>query len=292
MSNSTVTDFESTIPGVKITELKQLISTEANDGKTVLLVEGPDDKTFYVRYVSEPHVVFDVLKGCYYMPDIIRGVENDAILTDRVIGIKDADFDRILGNSYDLNNLFLTDTHDWETMTLTEECERNVTIEALGRTESGVFEKVMKDLKNYSYLKLYNITEIYEKGKEGISFQDFSISNVYCGNEECKVEKCLEKVKAHNNNFRHAHFPCEEDIEHFKKSFPNPDLFQFTCGHDLIQGIVQLMIHINGTSVGVGDKETSRILRTSFTKDMFQATQLYQDIVNWSATHHTVVWAA
>ena len=292
MSSNTVTDFESTVPGVKLTELKQLLSHEANEGKMVMLVEGPDDKTFYVHYVSESHVVFSVMKTCYYMPDIINIVKDDAVLADRVIGIKDADFDRVLGQSFPFDNLFLTDTHDWETMTLTEECERNVTIEALGRTESDVFSKVLSDLKNYSYLKLYNKIEVCNKGKEGISFQDFSISNVYDGTEACKVEKCIEKVKVHNNNYRLAHFPCEADIEGIKTAYPNPDLLQFTCGHDVIQAVVQYMIHLKGASTEIGVKETARIFRTTFTKEMFKATQLYQNIADWSLAHHAIVWAA
>ena len=292
MSGSTVTDFESTMPGVKVTEIKQLLSHEANEGKTVLLVEGQDDKTFYVHYVSESHVVFFVLNTCQYMPEIIKSVKDDAFLFDRVIGIRDADFDRILGKSINVENLFLTDTHDWETMTLTEECERNVTIEALGRTETGVFSKVLSDLKNYSYLKLYNMAEICDKGKEGIRFRDFSISNVYDGKEECKIDKCIEKVKLHHNNKRLAYFPCEADIESIKTAYPNPDLLQFTSGHDVIQAVVQYMICLKGAGTEVGVKETARIFRTSFTKEKFQTTRLYKEIAEWSSLHHTIVWAA
>lgn len=292
MGRSTVTDFESTIPGVKLTEIKQLLSHDANEGKTVMLVEGPDDRTFYVRYVSEPHVEVFVLNTCHFMSDILRQAKNDVVLSERVIGIKDADFDRILGKEYHLDNLFLTDTHDWETMTQTVESERNVTIEALGRTEIGVFTKVMNDLKNYSYVKLYNIVEICNKGKEGINFQDFSISNIYDGENECEIECCLDKVKNHNNNARLAHFPGKAEIDGVKSVHPNPDLLQFSCGHDVIQGVVQRMIHLKGAGTDVGFKETARIFRTSFTADMFKATQLYRDIANWSLSHHAIVWAA
>lgn len=292
MGVSTVTVFESQIPGVKITELKQLLSHEANEGKTIILVEGIDDRTFYVRYVSEPNVVFSVLNSCHFMPDILSRAKSDKVLAERVIGIKDADFDRILGKDYHLDNLFITDTHDWETMAQTNESERNVTIEALGRTETGIFTKVMNDLKNYSYLKLYNIAEICDKGKEGINFRDFSISNIYNGEDECEVDKCLEKVKDHNNNARLPHFPGEEEIAEVKTAYPNPDPLQFTCGHDVIQGVVQRIIHLKGTSTEVGVKETARIFRTTFTADLFKTTQLYRDIANWSQVHNAVVWAA
>lgn len=269
-----------------------MLSSDENKGKTVVLVEGPDDKTFYAHYVDEEHVVFDVLKGCYDMPFILTEVKTDATLSDKVIGIKDADFDRISGKTYGLPNMFLTDTHDWETMTLTEESEHNIAIEALNRSEKGLFNKVMNDLISYSYLKLYNQVEICEKCLAGISFDDFSISKIYDGNTACKIDDCLREVSNHNNNSRHSHFPKEENIDRIKLAFPTPDLLQFTCGHDLVNGVVRRLIYCKGSSTEVGEKEVSRILRTSFRKELFERTLLYQAIKKWTEAHHTIVWAA
>ena len=95
----------------KVKEISMMLSTEENKGKNMMLVEGPDDKTFYAHYVSEEHIVFNVLKGCYYMAQILALVNKDAVLCDRVIGIKDADFDRVRGKTYPLPNMFMTDTH-------------------------------------------------------------------------------------------------------------------------------------------------------------------------------------
>ena len=144
MSGSTVTAVVEKLPASKVKEISMMLSTDENKEKNMVLVEGPDDKTFYAYYVSENDVVFNVLKGCYYMPTILALVNKDTSLRDRVIGIKDADFDRVTGKTYSQPNLFLTDTHDWETMTLTEESEHNVAIEALNRSEKGLFGKVMK----------------------------------------------------------------------------------------------------------------------------------------------------
>ena len=269
-----------------------MLSSEENKGKNVMLVEGPDDKTFYAHYVSEEHIVFSVLKGCYYMAQILTLVNKDASLCDRVIGIKDADFDRMRGKTYHLPNMFLTDTHDWETMTLTEESEQNIAIEALNRSEKGLFKKVMNDLVIFSYLRFYNQVEICEQNLQGISFEDFSMQKIYDGDTACTTEDCLREVRKHNNNSRHAHFPECADLDRIMAAYPSPDLLQFTCGHDLVSGVVQRLICCKGCSTDVGEKEVSRILRTSFRKELFGQTQLYKSVAAWAESHRTVVWAA
>ena len=292
MCRSTVLAEIEKHPASRVKEMSMMLSTEENKGKNIMLVEGPDDRTFYAHYVSEENVVISVLKGCYYMPFILTLVNKDTVLSDRVIGIKDADFDRITGKTHSLPNMFLTDTHDWETMTLTEESEHNIAIEALNRSENGLFNKVMNDLVSYSYLKLYNQVEICEKSLAGISFEDFSMKKIYDGATACKIEDCLREVSKHNNNSRHAHFPKTSDIERIKAAYPAPDLLQFTCGHDVVNGVVQRLICCKGTSTDVGEKEVARILRTSFTKEMFEQTLLYKAIKNWADAHHAIVWAA
>ena len=292
MCRSTVTAVVEKNPASKVKEISMILSSDENKEKNVVLVEGPDDKTFYAHYVNEEHVVFNVLQGCFFMPFILTLVNKDATLCDRVIGIKDADFDRITGKTFGLPNMFLTDTHDWETMTLTEESEHNIAVEALNRSEKGLFNKVMNDLISYSYLKLYNQVEICDKKLAGISFVNFSISKIYDGNAACITNDCLREVSNHNNNSRHAHFPKEEDINMIKRAFSKPDLLQLTCGHDLVKGVVQRLIYCKGNSTDVGEKEVSRILRTAFRIELFERTLLYQAIKKWAEAHHTIVWAA
>jgi len=292
MCRNTVTDEVKKLPESKVKEMSMMLSTEKNKGKNIMLVEGPDDRTFYAHHVSEEHVVFSVLKGCYYMTFILTLVNKDTVLSDRVIGIKDADFDHITGRTNSLPNMFLTDTHDWETMTLTEESEHNIAIEVLNRSENGLFNKVMNDLIWYSYLKLYNQVEICEKGLECISFKNFAIKKIYDGDMACTVDDCLREVGKHNNNSRHAHFPKATDRNRIKAEYQVPDLLQFTCGHDIVNGVVQRLICCKGKSTDVGEKEVSRILRISFRKELFEQTLLYKAIKNWADAHHTIVWAA
>ena len=211
MAVSTIIDSIAQIPRSKISELQMMLSTDANYGKSVILVEGSDDRKFYTRFVSCKHAVLAVMDGCYRMSQILSMVKEVSELKNMVIGIKDADFDHITCKKYQLDNLFMTDTHDWETMVLTTGCEDNVAIEALGRREPGLFDKVMANLTNYSYIKLYNDVEVLGKDLDGINFKGFSISNVYDGENPCQIDDSLLKVKNHGGNTTKTHFPSESD---------------------------------------------------------------------------------
>lgn len=292
MTGNTVTAGVANIPGSKVAEMRMMLSTDANKGKRMALVEGADDRKFYKRFVSDSHIVINVLEGCFYMPDILSLSNQSVALKDKVIGIKDADFDHITGKQYGLDNLFTTDTHDWETMVMTSECEKNVAIEALDRKEDCLFEQVMKDLTDYSYLKLYNTVEVCGKGLDGILFKGFTLSNIYDGSAPCSIDVALNAVKSHGNNARLAHFPKKEDIANIKQSFSGLDFKQLSCGHDVIHGVVCRLTHLRGCSPTIGYSDIEMLFRTSCTNDFFKTTNLYRQVEAWSQAHNTVVWAA
>lgn len=290
MQISTVIDSLVRIPETKLSEMVMMLSTEANKNKTILLVEGPDDRTFYSRFVSDCDIVFNVLEGCYFMPKILSLAKSFETLQNKLIGIKDADFDHIIGTVYATDTLFLTDTHDWETMVMTEECENNLLLEALGKKDSGLFNKVMTDLVNYSYFKLYNFVELCSKNLEGINFKGLSLSKFYDGTNPCRIDLILSVVKAHANNAKLGHFPSEGDLEQFKRRFPSLDLSQLTCGHDVIHGVVRRLTFLKGVNISLGKVSIEMLLRCSYSIDIFKTTRLYQAVSSWAMAHGVIVW--
>ena len=292
MVKSTVTECIAKIPSSKVTEIKMMLSTDANKDKSIMLVEGIDDKMFFGFFIDDEKIEIDVLDSCFYMPDILSLSNADTTLKDKVIGIKDADFDHITGKSYALNNLFVTDTHDWETMVISETCECRVAMEGLERKEKGLFKQVMCHLENYSYLKLFNEIEVLNKGKDGIRFKGLILSKFYDGVNACELKKSLDAVKAHGNNNSLAHFPSESDVERIKHQYAGVNLCQLTCGHDLIHGLVCRLTKLKGRSPKVGYAEIERIFRSCCSNEILRATNLYNQVDAWAQAHGTTVWAA
>lgn len=292
MPRSTVTDSEANTPESKLTELEMTLRTEGNKDKCIVMVEGPDDRKFYLRFVDDACVVVKAMKGCAHLPQIIALLENGHPLKDRIIGIKDADFDHVLGVNYGLDNLFVTDTHDWETMAMVDHCEEQVSIEALDRREAGLFNTVMRDIINYSFLKLYNSVEICGNNLDGVLFEGLKLFGVYNGNDSIRLDDCLEKVKNHGNNARLVHFPQEQDIERFKQRYPDIDLLQLSCGHDVIHCLIYKLRSVLDRSPEIGYSNIERLLRVSYPLEIFKTTQLYQKVADWSDEHDRTIWAA
>lgn len=292
MADSTVTDSIKKFPKAKVSELRMMLSTDANKDKHIMLIEGSDDRKFYGQFISDNHILMNVLDSCYYMHQILVMINSVDTLKDKVIGIKDADFDHITHKDYALDNLFVTDTHDWETMVIESKCENSISLEALDRKEVGLFEKVMKDLTDYSYIKLYNDVEICGNDLDGILFKGLSLERIYDGANSCRLDSCLSTVKSHGNNSRLTHFPTENDIERLKLCYSKMDLRQLTCGHDLIHGVVCRLQYLKGSSLNIGYNAIEMIFRVSCDLDYFKTTSLYHLVSSWAKKHGTVVWAA
>ena len=195
-----------------------------------------------------------------------------------------------LDNDNERPRLRLSDDQVWQEI-----------IKYAGVGNSSDFQKLEKSkqretlrtyLTNYSYLKLHNQEEICEKGLDGINFRNFAIHRIYDGDTACDVEVCLREIKNHNNNARLVHFPDKKDIDTIRKKYPTPDLLQFTCGHDIIHGVVRRLTYLKGSSPEIGDKEIARQLRTSFSIELFKKTRLYSEVLAWAVSKKTVVWAA
>lgn len=292
MPNSTVTAGVANNPAAKVTELQMLLSNDANKDKCIMLVEGVDDRKFYTQFVDENHVVMYVLDGCFFMPQILTLANAKQTLSNKVIGIKDSDFDQLTGKNYGIDYLFTTDTHDWETMVMSNECEDHVSIEALGKKEAGLFARVMSDLINYSYLKFYNEIEVCGKSLDGILFKGFPISKIYDGNNPCDLENSLQELRRHGNNATLAHYPTVELMNQFKQKYNGLNLYHLTCGHDVIHGIVCRLTFLRGRTPEIGYLNIERLFRASCSNDFFKKTRLYQLVQDWSVKHHTTVWAA
>ena len=112
-------DASEAVTDAKVADVKSLFDTHVNDGKVVLVVEGPDDKEVYEKVTDAATVCFYVDCNCDKHFVILNALNGR--YRNRLLAIKDADFDRLDGTQPPYLNLVLTDTHDMEGM-IVEEC--------------------------------------------------------------------------------------------------------------------------------------------------------------------------
>lgn len=282
---------------VKQTELIGMSNHEANEGKVFVLVEGPDDEIIYRTFIDKEKVKFYQTKNCLYIVELLRSLKNNSSFANRLIGIKDADFDHILNRSYpDLDNLFLTDNHDIEMTMLShpKNFEDLLKSEYDLPAQTELVEKIMEDLKSLSYLRLYNEVEVSAKKSvgiklDGINFEAITFCDLYTGSDPVDMVRCLAYVKSKCNNARLTHFPTERMMNTFIVEYNNPDLKQLTRGHDFVYALQVRLKSLAGKDPW-GYKALCLMLRTKFTQEEFKTTSLYHDLAAWMTSRGLNLW--
>lgn len=291
------TVLEATTLQDKKTEIIEMGYHEDSEGKVFILIEGTDDEKIYRHFLNEQKVIFYVTKNCLYVVELLRIFKTNPLYKNKIIGIKDADFDHMLHRSYpDLENLFLTDFHDIEMtiLSVSEEFESSLKAECCLQTTTPLVEKVAKDLKSLSYLRLYNEVTVADKELEGvkldgINFNGITYSAFYDGENAITWEQCLEHVKSTCNNSRLEHYPTTEMIKLFADSYIDPDLKQLTRGHDLVFALQVRLQKLNRKN-SLGYKELCLILRTTCSRERFERTDLHHQLNEWMSQQGLYLW--
>lgn len=272
----------------KTQDLMSLINHEVNEGKVFVIVEGTDDEKFYGRFLDDKKVEFYVSESCYYVVKILEELNGKELFDNRLIGIKDADFDHLFVKTYPhLSNLFVTDKHDMELLSICDETIIALRLECRIHKDVPFITKAENDLLNLSFLRLYN-QKIVDQGLEGINFDAIKIATIYDGENPVDLECCVNYIKSTCNNSRLPHYPSIEQVQVLKDTYKDVALDQITRGHDLVYALVERAKKISNTELG--HKDISRILRVSCPYSFFKSTQLFQEINNWSESLGYRLW--
>lgn len=284
---STVTD------NIFINEIVQEVEEElnhpVNEGKVCVVVEGDDDIGLYGKFLDEKLMYFYATGDCVYVLPIIQEL---SAYSDRIIGIKDADFDHLRGVCYAESNMFLTDSHDCETMMLQKEAAvADLVYEYTHKRLPNILTEIFSALEWYSYLQYYNTDKIVSINNDGIRFKGLSMANLYDGVNAIGCKACLDAVRIHGKNFTLQHYPSEEDLQTFRIQNNTSDAFNLHRGHD-VMNCIAIVIRNNTYPGGkkIGNCDVARELRISYQIEDFQSTLLYQNLDAWMSTTGHRIW--
>ena len=256
-------------PDVSIASVKMLFDNDINAGKVVFVVEGKDDVDFYASFLQANSVCIYPDGNCAKHIVILKAL--NGIYGDRLLAVKDADFDRLEGHNSPFENLLLTDTHDMEGMVLSngippmdgEDAERCKNIDL------GV---LYVELEDVSFLKWYSHANSLRLDFNGISL-DLSMASylhAVLANTQKAVKVTLDEVLA------------------FKQHNAGASKKELCNGHDLFE-----RIYVYARSVSKSNfakRPFFRRLRKAYTKERFATTVLCQSIKTWEKTHrHSIL---
>lgn len=288
--NNTVLDRSDT-SSENVEELRMLIRTPQGQSKLYIVVEGEDDVRIYKRFFNDKTTDFMQAGNCMKVLETMQEVANDGELKKQVVGIKDADFDHIKGVTYRENcpMLFLTDTHDIETMILTRNVMRKLCIEMIMKYDDSIFNQAIDVLVPYSYLRYYN--DVF---KLEICFgKQFNLSRRY-REAGCKDLKFwYDAVKSCNNNGPKC--PNFSDLSDYvvKHSISEDDdtKLKFVNGHELLQIIRDIFHHKYPNTRTRSLKEFETSVRSAYSFEDFKKTKLYDSLKSWTENLDVIdVW--
>jgi Protein of unknown function (DUF4435) len=249
-----------------------------------LIVEGDTDARFYKRIVDSGkcHITIAHNKeNAFQVVTILQG-DNFA----GFLAVVDADFDALESKVFTSSNIFLTDTHDLETMMLKSPALEKLLLEMGSGDKLGEFVKVRgKELRealleeglHLGYLRWVSLRHGYALKFEGLNYRAFTDHLTLNVNQS----KLIETIKNHSQKLQPSDQELRQQIEAI--SDETHDKWHVCCGHDLIC-LLSVGLH---KAIGSYDwKEIKpevieRSLRLAYESAWFRDTRLYASIKAW-----------
>lgn len=259
-----------------------------NKQQTYVLVEGDTDIAFYKNIIEKKCCK---IKFCDGRENVEKAIlECNKAKIRGVIGIIDRDFDAILGIENDTENLFITDTHDMETMSLKDQTFERVNNEY---GDDDKLEKFEKNKKKTLFDKVLEIGICIGKirlsdkiNKFEIGFNDMEIKDYLTDDFEFETENFINNAIRGSKQKNNKYSVVQKIEEELAKDY---DVWQICRGHDLTEIIAACYSNEKASSVGnhkakyLRANDIERALRMSYVLDKFYNTNLYKSIVSWQS---------
>lgn len=149
-----------------VEEIRLMLNHNISEDRLLILCEDMSDCKCYKEAFISGKVLFHQTKGCGDYQDILCDL---CEFGNRFIILKDADFDNLDCKHYRYDNIFLTDTHDIETMLLlNERIKAKIADVVIANELYGVkkidelLNKAINYISNISYVKWLNYHNRYD----------------------------------------------------------------------------------------------------------------------------------
>ena len=259
---------------------------------TFLLVEGVTDERLFEKFVDKEHV--QIIEA--HSKDNVRHAVKDMKSSrkdERVIGIIDADLDRLLGRRVK-PPLFHTDCRDMEMMVirsnalddvLDEYCERELLMKF---TESvgPVREALLSASYPIGLLMFISQTEGLNLSFKDLEFERFVNSRTLSLNVESMVDAVIF-------NSKNCLMGKKVLISRLHREAENlDDEWDAARGHDTVDILLLALKRNFGSfnSRNLNEGELGGALRLAFSDACFRSTELFADTDEWARTNGVELW--
>lgn len=272
------------------------MSLDTDHLRVGILVESHKDEIIFRKFFDAKKCHFYPQNGKYKLLPVLA-ILNKSI-KDKVIGIIDADFRRIMNTIIEFENLFLTDKHDVELMMMFSEAWQNMINHYVNPEKLVQLEKEKKDTllnillhiafplsclrwlredKNLENIKFRRSTN---KGIKYVKYQDFIDDKRLTINEQALI-RAVENISEQPHFFTKNSQYIEDWNTYQSQKY---DLGEFSNGHDVLHILSIALQSVISNRANIGKIEADTLaenLGISYRFADFQQTQLYQSLLFW-----------
>ncbi len=256
----------------------------------ILLVEGRDDRLFMERFTNRDACIIVPTRGKDNVLETIAIL--DAANVPGVLGMVDADLERVLGGFSDSANIVMPEYHDLETMLMCSPALERVLVEYGSRTRIENFgEDVLEAMIERALLPGY-LRLLSQQEQLGLKFQCMSYSSwIDHRTLSSSIPRLIQHIK--NRSQRPELSSDELENELIGASSQELDRREICNGDDLV-GVLSVALRrvLGDPRSGAPNSEVlRRSLRLAYTEDDLKNSYLGQAIQEWESeqTHYTIL---
>ncbi len=266
-----------------------LLKHPSFEGKVVAVLEGDTDIRLFRSLMDEDNVKIEAAVGKSRVSEIVCDLSSDPSDVEysrRLFGICDADFMHITGDTTECENVFVTDTHDIETMILNSPAVRSLISEYAPNEEIAnlLHEELVNSAMDAAY-KLGTFRYINHINNLNINFKGLRVDRCSCVDGlsiEINHSELIKALIDHSSNLDSSvdtEYLLEKYSEHIKEGH---DKLQFCSGHDVTQFISCILSQreLSNDTI-MNQKKVEGALRLAYGVEYFKKTKLYKKLDNW-----------
>jgi len=252
-----------------------------------LVVEGISDKHVYGLVLDHEGCRIEIAQGRDNALGAVRILNADDF--SGVLGIVDADFANVTGETIREANVLQTDLHDLECMMLNspafdrmlEEFGADDRVSAFSATSPLIANQLATKVVPLGCLRLISIQQGLDLKFEGLTFSRF----VERSDLHMDPTKMVREVV--NNSQKHRLDQSQLAGQVAGEMQKGHDCWQICCGHDIVEVLsFALRKKFSGKSGGeVATESLERCLRLAYNSADFKETSLYLAMDEWEQQH-------
>ncbi|HAO23435.1 MAG: hypothetical protein BWK80_13975 [Desulfobacteraceae bacterium IS3] len=266
---------------IVVGSIRQQLRHPSGLDKIWIIVEGIDDHKLFSKLIDGHHVKIEFNPNGGGKVPLEKAVSDLLKETNRILGIRDADFLYLEGKKETAKNIFLTDFHDAEMMIISCDNACHAVVAEYLREEKepcSLREKILKSISFIGGVRWINISDGLTSCESlGLNFDGLGLGKFYDGTVLVLDEgKCLNEIMKRSPNKKKE--ISKEDV---RLKIQNISDFLNLCnGHDFQKAFAS---YVNSKSnKGINDVEIGKAFRIAYRFTDFQKTNLYNQLKQWS----------